>query len=456
MNNIYFSSPWDPIIVRRGDALGLRSVTDQFAEAVAPSLTNRTNDGRWISILAWCLSRSHEVFHASGGRSLTSREDQRYRYGWLQPLELMWVARTIALAKNDLETRPLNGRRSVAPWYREERKKSDRFGMTAKQLAAYRQTGLYGGYRLGFRRWPDMTQGGDGWTPGANTRKLARWVDDRLKGAQPSWRLFGAGDDQNLSNTAKRGRENKHGWWLSKWGNFDQGWSSADAQTLPRPRDEFLLLPEATLLEGILFAQDTEGRIRRHVASAIAKSKAKSHIEICEHLASCFPNQPLVEALPRFSRLADAGMHAMDLIAQELGGETKKSLSDVVANPEAKTICDNLYEASRTWQSGKKPDARHIESVTMFSEAISSSKPEAVLRRVLEHHEQHGGGLRWFVLRGNDIEAKSPASLGSSRYRFRLLALSRLAIQSGVINKLPLDIKLALLGGESKTEVGDE
>lgn len=146
----------------------------------------------------------------------------------------------------------------------------------------------------------------------------------------------------------------------------------------------------------------------------------------------------------------------MDFIAQELGGETKKSLSDVVANPEAKTICANLYEAARTWQSGKKPDARHIESVTAFAETIPSSKPEAVLRRVLEHHEQHGGGLRWFVLRGNDIEAKSPASLGSSRYRFRFWALSRLAIQSGVVIKLPLDIKLALSGGESETEVGDE
>lgn len=455
MNKIFFTSPWDPVAVRRGDALGLRAVTDQFAEAVAPSLTNRTNDGRWISILAWCLSRSHEVFHASGGRSLTSREEQQYRYGWLQPLELMWVARTIGLT-NDWETRPLNGRRSIAPWYREEMRKSDRFGMTPKQLAAYRQTGLYGGYRLGFRRWPGMTQGGDGWTPGTNSRELAHWIDDRLKGAQPSWRLFGSGDDQNLSNTAKRGRENKRGWWLSKWGNFDQGWTSADTQTLPRPRDEFLLLPEAALLEDILFAQDSEGIIRRNVASAIAKSKATTHIEICEYLALSFPNQPLVEALPRFSRLADAGMLVMDFIAQELGGETKKSLSAVVDKPETKTICANLYEAARTWQSGKKPDSRHIESVTTFAEAIPSSKPEAVFRRILEHHEQHGGGLRWFVLRGNDIEAKSPVSLGSSRYRFRFWALSRLAIQSGVVSRLPLDVRHALAGGDSEEEVSDE
>jgi len=33
-----------------------------------------------------------------GQRALATRDDQRERYGWLQPLELMWVARTIMLA----------------------------------------------------------------------------------------------------------------------------------------------------------------------------------------------------------------------------------------------------------------------------------------------------------------------------------------------------------------------
>src|ERR1700733_9105027 len=92
-----FTAPWEPVVVRRGDALGLRALADQFADALAPDLSNRVRDGRWATILAWSLARSQEVFHASGGRSVGSRAQQRERYAWLRPLELMWVARTIAL-----------------------------------------------------------------------------------------------------------------------------------------------------------------------------------------------------------------------------------------------------------------------------------------------------------------------------------------------------------------------
>ncbi len=43
---LLFTEPWEPVIVRRGDALGLRALADQFAEAVAPDLSNRVRDGR--------------------------------------------------------------------------------------------------------------------------------------------------------------------------------------------------------------------------------------------------------------------------------------------------------------------------------------------------------------------------------------------------------------------------
>jgi hypothetical protein len=77
---LLFTAPWEPLVVQRGDALGLRALTDQFADAVAPDLSNRVHDGRWVTILAWCLARSHEVFHATGGRSLVTRAEQRQRY----------------------------------------------------------------------------------------------------------------------------------------------------------------------------------------------------------------------------------------------------------------------------------------------------------------------------------------------------------------------------------------
>jgi hypothetical protein len=115
------------------DALGLRALSDQFADAVAPGLSNRVRDGRWVTILAWCLARSHAVFHASGRRSVATRTLQRERYGWLRPLELMWVARTISLTE-DWQNRSLAGQRRVRPWYEDDDQSKDRFGMTAKGL----------------------------------------------------------------------------------------------------------------------------------------------------------------------------------------------------------------------------------------------------------------------------------------------------------------------------------
>jgi hypothetical protein len=44
-----FTEPWDPIVVRRGDALGLLALTNMFAETVAPGLSNRVRDGRWVT-----------------------------------------------------------------------------------------------------------------------------------------------------------------------------------------------------------------------------------------------------------------------------------------------------------------------------------------------------------------------------------------------------------------------
>ena len=129
-----FTAPWEPVLVRRGDALGLRALADQFADAVAPQLSNRVNDGRWVTILAWCLVRSHEVFHASGGRGVLTRAEAGNRYAWLRPLELMWVARTIGLASEDWQERSLAGQRRISPWYQAGKVFTNRFGMTEDQF----------------------------------------------------------------------------------------------------------------------------------------------------------------------------------------------------------------------------------------------------------------------------------------------------------------------------------
>ena len=195
---LLFTAPWEPVVVRRGDALGLRGLADVFADAVAPGLSNRVRDGRWVTILAWCLARSQQAFHASGGRSVATRSQQQARYAWLRPLELMWVARTIALA-DDWKHRSLSGQRRVRPWYEDDEQSADRFGMSPDQFRAYRQTGMYGAYRIAFRAWPGLTVSGDGWTPGPVTQRLAKWLDERLGSAKPNWSLHAGNNDEGFS-----------------------------------------------------------------------------------------------------------------------------------------------------------------------------------------------------------------------------------------------------------------
>ncbi len=431
----FFTEPWEPIVVRRGDALGMRALADQFADAVAPDLSNRVRDGRWVTILAWCLAKSHDVFHASGGRSVATPLQQRERYAWLRPLELMWVARTIAVAEaeDDWKGRSLSGQRRVQSWWKaikSGKPAPSQFGMKKDQFRAYRQTGLYGGYRLAFRRWPGMTVQGDGWTPGKATRDLEKWLDHGLGRA----RRIGIISPQS----AKLNRGKEHQFWLRNWPSFHQGGKNADENTLPRPNDNYDVLPEADLLKPLIFGRDKFGTRREKVARAVSKSTATDHLQVCEHLSDVFADEDQrIALLPRFSRLADAGMAVMDFVASELRKENSVAISHVAKIPEAAELCVELVQAAQGWPKAADLRIRHLETADRFAEKFKKDQPEACLRALLQHHELNGGGLRWFVLRNNRIELSMPPRSGTSRYRFRLWPLCRLATQCGVLNAMP-------------------
>jgi hypothetical protein len=344
---LFFTEPWDPVIVRRGDALGLRALADQFADALAPDLSNRIRDGRWVTILAWCLARSQQVFRASKGRSVATRDEQRQRYAWLRPLELMWVARTIVLAQ-DTKGRQLAGVRSVKRWIEGDKSSAHRFGMTVDQYRAYRQTGMYGGYRLAFRKWPDMTVQGDGWTPGKATNQLAKWLDAKLGAARPPWQLHvGDGEDGGFPKPNKRSIGKEHEWWLRQW-VFDTVGKSSELNTLPRRRNDYTILPESELLRPLIFGDDKLGTQRKRVAVEVGKASALDHAGVCEHLSRAFAGSPTFVLLPRFSRLADAGMEAMDLIARTLQNESSVKLADVAALSDAVEICKKLWDSANS------------------------------------------------------------------------------------------------------------
>lgn len=435
---VFFTAPWEPTVERRGDALGLRAVTDQFAESVAPYLSNRIQDGRWVTILAWCIARSHDVYMASGGRRPETRAQQRDRYAWLRPLELMWVARTIGLDQDGWRKRQLPGRRRVKRWYMDDARRSDYFGMSTDQFKAYRQAGMYGGLRLAFRHWPGLTIAGDGWTPGPQTHALAKWLDAKLGTARPPWALGGGDVEDGVKRvrSAKSGGAREHAWWLRHWIAFDQGSRTAVSNTLPCIRTNHSILPEARLLKPIIFGADDAGRRRLRIARVLASIKAKEHLDFCIGLARRIPEDPTIALLPRFSRLADAGMEAMDLIVQAIGEQGSTSLAQVVRLPQARGVCAELHDAAMAWPRGQM-HVRHSESADQFADLFKNPTPTHCIAALLEHHETRGGGLRWFFLRKGLIEAGVATRTGASRYRFRFWALCRLAAQCGVIGGMP-------------------
>jgi hypothetical protein len=387
---------------------------------------------------------------------VATRAEQAERYGWLRPLELMWVARTIALV-DDWQNRSLAGQRRVRPWYQNEKQSTDRFGMTQDQFRAYRQTGMYGGYRVAFRKWPGMTALGDGWTPGKATIRLAKWLDAKLGAARPRWRLHdGDGAEGRIPAPDRRSVYKEHTWWLRHWCHFDERGRNADRNTLPRRSDDFTELPEAALLEPLVFGSDPNGIRRRKVAHAVADAFARNHLEVCEHLSRAFVGDNTVVLLPRFSRLADAGMVAMNLVANTLQSNSRVELAAVAARQEAARCCEELVAAAQDWLKSARLQLRYTETAHRFAAAIRGARPIDVLGNLIEHHEQYGGGLRWFVLRNGWVEPRTPWRGGSSLYRFRLWSLCRLAAQCGVLNKMPRALREDFEANEDESsEIAD-
>jgi hypothetical protein len=62
----YFTASWDPVPIRRGDALGLLAGADYFGDLLAPGLSNAASDASWISLLSWCRKSSHVAWRNAG------------------------------------------------------------------------------------------------------------------------------------------------------------------------------------------------------------------------------------------------------------------------------------------------------------------------------------------------------------------------------------------------------
>jgi hypothetical protein len=428
----YLTRPWEPVSIRRGDALGFRAASDYCADLLAPGLSNSTSDARWISLLSWCLKWSHVAWKSAGGSDLSRRDDQRARYAWLRPLELLWVDRTLESGQT---TGQLRGRRSIERWRREDRRLRN-FAMSPEQFRRYRQAGMYGAYRVVLRKVPLLTTD-NGWTPDAIGLALADLVNDRLpRDARLRQEHFENGTKWGVWSNGNEARYwEEHGWQAS--------WSQVGG-FLPTPDDALgkqLPEQERRLLAPTLFAIDTTRRVTAEVLAS-AKS-ARSHADLCEALANSSSLARVLDStslapLPAFSRFADAAMDAMRKLWKEINQDAQKQAPPVeklVRSADLKLRFERLREEGGKWlnSAGRSAFPReHI--VTQLAEAMSNAAALSdQVRTLSRHHHEHGGGRRWFREESGKLVPLVPHNgIVASDYRFRLRSLCLLAAQCGV------------------------
>lgn len=426
----YFTAPWDPVLIRRGDALGLQAGADYFADLIAPDLSNGTSDARWITLLSWCLKWSHIAWHKAGGGDLARRDDQRARYPWLRPLELQWVDRTLEFGQT---TGQLRGRRSLERWRKADRKLPN-FAMSTDQFRRYRQVGTYGAYRVVFRTVSGLTTG-DGWTPDVTALKLADLVNHRLpREAQLK--------EEHFENRTRRWRDQEARFWI------ERGWrewrTKADHGFLPTPNDAVrqpLPKDERSILEPALFGA---GSVRRVTAEVLAGAKgAQSHPELCDALANSTALAKKLEPaslalFPAFTRLADAAMGAMRALWVEINHDGEKqapTIEKLARSTELQSRFGQFRAASDAWLSAAgRSTFPHEPVATRLAEVMNSAaSPIEQIRALVNHHHEYGGGRRWFR---EQVGALAPlvadTGITASDYRFRLRSICLLAAQCGV------------------------
>jgi len=433
----FFSAPYEAPMVRRGDPLGLRLAAARYADALAPGLSNRTLDARWLTISAWMLVLANDVWRRRGNSAPAglSRRAAADLFGWMEPIELLWIARTLSLV--DIEGRQLPGQRAVRRWLDGDQR-TGRFGMSFAQYRRQRSIGVYGAYRVALRGLPGMTIDGDGWRPDAVAERLARITQSALGAAAAT------------SGVAHGNFDAESYWRREGWPK----WSSSGGKGF-LPESLRILRPvsadEIAILRPVLFGgKDPRGhaRLRETVVDVMHASKAREHHGVCNDLEKKLSRQThgAVARLGTFAQLADTGLTVMNAIWAGLRKvETHKvpalRPADLAASQDVRVPLAELIVASRAWLSGKSA-FRPEWVVANELAALATSRGRSfdkLVRGLVEFHEARGGGRRWFRLDEEGLvrPASSLRDQEGSPYRFRLFSLARLALQCKLIPRMP-------------------
>lgn len=425
--------------IRRGDPLGMRAIAERLADELAPGLSNGTRDARWFTILAWCLQQGRAAWHAYGdydADELTTRSATRSLYEWVRPLEALWVARTVLANDGDSQGRQLPGVRSVKRWLYDDTK-AERFGFSADSYARYRFTGSYGGYRGALRSLHGLTIDGDGWRVSDVGNQLAAIAMQHT----------------DVTRSHRRGKGRRpvpDTFWCKAFAWKPQGKTSF----LPTLLAEPVRLPagERRPLQRVLFEPRGAGeRAKAHaarrllVANAAARSSATTRVALFGDLARALAGTaPELAVLPDFCAIAEAGVLAMNAVWAAVkgggsdGGMTK--VGDVVSDRDVRDELNALARASVRWLRGGDRGDWDLRVVDALASAIGAAgdDPDRRLRALVRHHRTHGGGRAWVGIGNGRVLPLSPLRGGQTgHYRFRVGALSRLAVQCGVIDGMP-------------------
>jgi len=408
----------------------MRGLAEMFGEELAPGLSNRIRDARWFTILAWCLEQgcaAWRLYGASGGDGLTARSASRDLYSWVRPLEALWLARTVVADDEAGKGRQLPGVRSVRRWL-EDGYAPERFGFAASSYDRYRFTGIYGAYRIGLRRLPDLTLGGDGWRVGSAGRELAALAAEHATAKRAHRR-------------GKGRRPTPESYWRKAF-----RWKSKEAEFLPTRLNNPTKLPaqERALLRGLLFSAKGSPQAERRLAVVrhAEQSGADDRVELFRHIADRLVDSvPVLGALPSFCALAEAGVAAMNAVWGAVGRASSETgypaIADVVSDPEVEQELERLAEASERWQKQTGAHFRVPDALAAALVAAGGSRTKE-LHALERHHRQYGGGLPWVGISGGRVMPLAPLRGGrTSDYRFRIDALCRLGVQCGVIGEIP-------------------
>lgn len=436
----FFTSPLDEVAVRRGDPLGMRGIADALSEELAPGLSNRTVDGRWISILCWILGRAYPAWLEYGttldSGALLSRRAARDLYAWVRPLELLWVARTITSGSDAGRGRQVPGVLSLRRWL--ENPGARRFGFSPNSYELYRFNGVYGAYRNALRSLPGLTVAGGGWQLDTVGSSLAALVDRHATcGATPA---------------RKRGRQPvPELYWPQQF-----SWKKTSAATLPTRLSHAARLPgpERSLLTSALFSADSadhraqsDARRRREIALAAASSRAQTRHEFFADIVLALGIRPglRLSALSPFCELADAGVSTINscwLAVSEgkAAGSGFATLREVAGRQDVQAGLRALQKASRRWKREAARLHPRLGVATALADAVlaAGDQPARQLAALERHHGSYAGGLKWLALDGDLIKPLARIrGGGGSLYRFREFALCRLAVQCGLIKAMP-------------------